>query len=273
VAILFGLFLVLLAACSDTEDLRAQADALARSRGLHPEIVSTSRFKIMTYGRLAAPGEVTIVYLEGDGSAWRNRYQPSPDPTPHNPLALELALRDSAANLLYVARPCQFVSRERDPNCEVDYWTDRRFAPEIIQSINEVVDNWKRQAGGGPIRLVGYSGGGGIAILLAAERSDVVDIRTIAANLDIALFTQIHKVSAMKGSLNPAGVALRVARIPQLHLVGGEDDIVPASIADSFYEAAGRSPCIRVVVIPGFDHGGAWAEAWREWNGVPLPRC
>lgn len=44
------------------------------------------------------------VYIEGDRHAWLSRTRLCADPTPHNPVALKLALADPAPGpLLYLA--------------------------------------------------------------------------------------------------------------------------------------------------------------------------
>ena len=222
---------------------------------------------------MAEFGRPVTFYLEGDGNAWITRTRPSPNPTPRDPIGLRLAARDRSANVVYVARPCQYWGRELDADCNTTYWTDRRMAPEVVASIDAAVDVWKSRAGADKIRLVGYSGGGGIAVLLASRRSDVDDIRTIAANLDTERFTSHHRVSPMRGSSNPAAVASQVAHIPQLHLVGAEDRIVPALIAGGYAAAARDGRCIRIAVIPGVSHTGDWSSVWETWQHIAPPRC
>jgi hypothetical protein len=47
------------------------------------------------------------VYIEGDGFAWLSRSQASYDPSPLNPVGLELALRHPLGESAYLARTCQ----------------------------------------------------------------------------------------------------------------------------------------------------------------------
>lgn len=262
-----------LAACGGVETRRGQADRLAASAGLHKATVPTDPFLITVYARFGQPGAPLTVYFEGDGLAWISRTRPSPDPTPTDPLALRLAARDPAPNVVYIARPCQYTSHDADPACRVAYWTKRRFAPEVIASMNQVVDVMRRRAASPSLRLVGYSGGGSVALLVAARRTDVVDIRTIAGNLDTDAFVAYHEVSRMDGSLNPVSVAARLSAIPQLHLVGGADAIVPPRLADGYRRASGASACLRFVEIPDATHDRHWPRAWRRWRDAPMPRC
>ncbi len=267
------LALLALVACSGVESRRSQADALAASAGLAKGTVLTEPFLITVYARLGLPGEPLTVYFEGDGFAWISRTRPSPDPTPTDPMALRLAAQDPAPNVVYVGRPCQYTPHDADPACRVAYWTKRRFAPEVVASMNQVVDAMRRRAGSPSVRLVGYSGGGSIAVLVAARRDDVGDIRTIAGNLDTDAFVAYHEVSRMAGSLNPVSVAARLAMVPQLHLVGGADEIVPMQLAEGYRRASAASGCVRFVEIPDATHDSHWPRVWRRWRNAPMPAC
>lgn len=80
------------------------------------------------------------------------------------------------------------------------------------------------------IELIGYSGGGVLAALIAARRTDVRRIVTVAANLDLAVWTRTLGVDAMRNSLDPAREADRIEAIPQYHLAGASDEAVPPSV-------------------------------------------
>ena len=80
------------------------------------------------------------------------------------------------------------------------------------------------------LRLVGYSGGGTLAALLAARRADVCQLITVASNLDIERWASHHKVSPLWGSENPASYGAALQHLPQYHLIGGDDQVVPATI-------------------------------------------
>lgn len=262
--LLFPLLLGL-AACGDA---RVEAERLAAAHGLRSVQVRTDPFVLSTFIRRQAVDQPLVVYVEGDGRAWINTSTPSTDPTPRSPVALWLAARDPSPNVAYVARPCQYAAREADSACASPrYWTGHRFAEEVVAATSQAIDSL-RAGGQGGVHLVGFSGGGAIAALVAARRTDVLSLRTVAGNLDHEAFTRLHKVSAMTGSLNPADVAPHLAALPQLHLVGGKDEVVPRAVAESYLRRMGDSPCARVVEVPGMDHLGPWEAAWAK-AGVP----
>lgn len=145
----------------------------------------TDEFKLHGYRSpgLQSPVDDLHVYIEGDDFAWRTRTQPSSDPTPFDPLALKLALRDPSSSVVYLSRPCKF-SAINDPNCSTDYWTNKRFSPEVIETYQEVLNKLVHEFKIKTLTLIGYSGGGTIAALLSDRRNDVRRLITIAGNLD-----------------------------------------------------------------------------------------
>lgn len=256
--------LLLLAGCAGSggEAARARANRLAQEAGFRRIVIAASPFHLVAFLRLSAPAAVLRVYIEGDGHAWDTRDIPSDDPTPWSPVALELAVRDPAPSVAYLARPCQYVPPGSDAACSQAVWTDARYSPVVIASTNAALDRLKTLAGASRLDLVGYSGGGAVAALAAAHRTDLHSLRTIAANLDTALWTREHAVTPLAGSLNPAAAAPLLAAVPQMHFVGGADRVVDESVVRSYAEAAGPAACLEVVMVPGLQHGEDWATVW-----------
>ena len=183
---------------------------------------------------------------------------PSTDPTPTDPLALKLALAHPEGQAVYLARPCQFTGTDR---CARKYWTDTRFSVEVVRAMNLAIDQLKARFSAQEIELVGSSGGGAIAALLAARRTDVVYLITVAGNLDRAAWTRLHRISPLTGSLNPADEAQRVVHIAQRHWVGGKDRNIPAEITRSFTQRGGIDSS-SVQIIDAYDHHCCWVEGW-----------
>lgn len=258
--------LALLAGCAS--DLVQRADALAAPAGLQREEVRGGPFVLTAYVHACPQAPLLRVYLEGDGRAWITRTQVSPDPTPHTAMGLRLAASDGG-DVVYLARPCQFTPMARNPVCQPAYWAGLRYSPEVVSAMDEALSRYVAQLQPARLELVGYSGGGAIAVLLAARRKDVSAIRTVAGNLDHVAMNQWHKVSQMPGSLNPIDVAAQVARIPQLHVSGAEDAVIPPAITRSFVAKAG--PCAALAIIPGMAHESDWSSRWPGLLQVPLP--
>ena len=265
----FPLALLALALAGCASDRNAAAEAMAQSAGLVHRVVPAGDFALTTFSRIADPSQPVTVYIEGYGLAWRTRYEPSLDPTPRKAIGLALAVADRSANVVYLARPCQFTPPSANPRCGTAYWTDKRFAPEVIAATDAAID--KIVGGGTRINLVGYSGGGAVAVLVAARRSDVASIRTVAGNLDHDEVNRIHRVSPMPGSLNAIAVAARVASVPQIHFSGGDDETVPPAIAERFRAAAGGR-CVKTRVVAGASHESGWPERWPSLLAM-VPSC
>src|SRR5512143_3524533 len=207
--------------CSDLQSRIDNADHIARQAGLTPKVVDGGAFHLLSYARLTDPEASVHIYIEGDGFAWVTRNQRSADPTPYNPVALKLAGRDSSANVIYLARPCQYLGAGTEPRCTQEIWSDARFSDEVVAATNRVIDQLVDKHR--KIELIGCSGGAAVALLVAARRHYVVSLRTVAGNIDHESFTQHHHVTPLAGSLNPRDVARQLATIPQRHYIGGND--------------------------------------------------
>jgi len=247
---------------------RERAVAMAGPRHLFPSEVDGGSFTLFTLAPLRwEAGAPLSVYLEGDGHAWIDRNHLSDDPTPRNPVALELAVRDPAENVVYIARPCQYVVAAALRNCQPAYWSTARYADEVVSAVNAAIERYRVAAGANRVRLYGYSGGGTLALLVAARRSDVAGVGTVSAVLDTAAWTRLTDATPLFDSLNPADFAARLAAVPQYHLVGADDAVVPPAVAFSYLSRfpADRRP--RLVVVPGQGHECCWAEGWPESLG------
>lgn len=257
--------LALLAGCaSPTEGLRRKADALAAGAGMQAVQLNAGMFNLLAYERIADASAPVHVYIEGDGNAWLASNMVSPDPTPLDPVALKLALRDKAPNVVYLARVCQYVTSD---TCSPRYWTYRQYGEETIGAYRQAMQRWQ----GRPLELTGYSGGAAVAMLLAARLDNVAAIRTVAGNIDTDAFTTLHHISPFSQSLNPASVMERTARIPQRHFVGEKDKVVPPSLIEAYQARLPAGNCSAYDIIPGLDHFTGWEEQWAGLLARPLP--
>lgn len=248
---------LLLSACASTTGERYQqltqegtaAGFTPVSLGSAPPLTGLLR----TQATPSAPAYLWIV-IEGDGRAWLNMREPSMDPTPIDPVGWRLAKDLSQKTVLYLARPCQYLNSEELEVCSVADWTDGRFAEKWVQRLNAAVDQAKRMSKARQIVLAGYSGGGVMAALVAARRDDVALLMTVASPLDHAAWTTYHKVTPLSASLSVVAVQQKLARLPQLHVVGADDKVVPPFLMQDFLRRYPSDTPAELVTLPGIDH-------------------
>jgi pimeloyl-ACP methyl ester carboxylesterase len=247
--------LVLLAACAGQAE---RYDRAAGARGLTRTERLGSPFRHAIFERGPARTGATLhVYLEGDGTPWTGPGRSAADPTPRVPLALALMAADPQPALL-VGRPCYHLERP-DPACAPQWWADRRYAPEVVASLAAVVSAEIAARGATRVTLIGFSGGGTLAMLLAPELPQVSRVITVAANLDTAAWTAHHAYPPLTASLDPATRPPLPARIAQTHYLGERDTNVPPSLLGAL---RARTAVADWQIVPGFDHRCCWVARW-----------
>jgi len=238
---------------------RPRADSISAGAGMERIVLAGAPFQHVAFHRAGTPPEGLHVYIEHDGRPWIDGDLPSRDPTPSDLVMLRLAARDPAP-VLYLGRPCYFGMASQAP-CEPVWWTHRRYAREVIDSMNAALGNF---VGTHPqyrtIEMFGYSGGGVIAVLMSATApSPVARLVTIAAPLDLATWTALHHYSVLQGSLDPLLQPPLSPSITQQHYAGASDDVVPPAIIQAFVR---RQRSAEFFEMGGFDHYCCWEELW-----------
>ncbi|HAF44971.1 MAG TPA: hypothetical protein DCK83_08560 [Gallionellaceae bacterium] len=236
-------------------------DARASELGYRRVMLQGDGFSHVAYfkdGRAAA-GKTLHVYLEGDGTPWIRKRVPASDPTPRNPLMLELMSLDAAPSV-YLGRPC--YHGVHSSACTLDIWTNMRYSETVVASMSAALDSVS--AGYQSLVLLGHSGGGTLAMLLAERQPKVTMVVTVAANLDSDRWAALHKQQALSGSLNPATRPSLRTSIRQMHYAGAEDDNVPPQLVR---DAVAQQPGATFKVYPKQDHRCCWRDVWPEVLG------
>lgn len=266
----FLVFLLMLsynAACANYLNVNSRiilANNIASSNRFQALQLETSDFVMRGYMRLGSKqDDVATVYIEGDGVAWITRYQASSDPTPANPISLRLAVVDKHSNVIYIARPCQYVL-SKNPSCNLSLWTGGRFSKKVINAYNECLDAIKQQYKFKKFRLVGYSGGAAVAALVAVRRKDIVALITFAGNLDHTTWTTYHSISPLRESLNPIDFARLLEKIPQIHFVGEQDKVIDKSVINNYLNHFSSLENVRVIYV-SLGHNDAWEQIWSNF--------
>ncbi|MHC8509941.1 MAG: alpha/beta hydrolase [Rhodospirillales bacterium] len=138
----------------------------------------------------------------------------------------------------------------------------------MIDAVNTAVSAAVQRYGFRRLDLIGYSGGGAVAMLTAARRTDVRRVVTAAGVLDHQVWTRHHRVSPLSGSLNPADAADALAAVRQIHFTGGDDEVVPPGLFKSLLaQMRARGPVEARTLGGGVDHTCCWADRWPRIAG------
>ncbi len=226
-----GFLLLLLAGC--TTILTPPQDFVMQD-------IKTNDYEIRTYQKILSPSEPIHIYIEGDGHAFDQYGQPTNNPTPHANTMLNIALSDTAKNVVYMARPCQYVMSD---NCNQTDWTDGRFSKKIIDNMYQAIKNIANKQ---PIVLIGYSGGAMVSGLIIQQNTEL-DIKkwiTIAGVLNHKQWTQYFGDQPLSKSLD----LNQLPDIPQIHYVAENDTVIPMELAKKWTENQ------TIIIIPNATH-------------------
>lgn len=202
---------------------------------------------------------VLHVYLEGDGTPWTHRTIIMPDPTPRNPLMLRLMRYERNASV-YVGRPC-YNGFAGEPECNNSLWTSARYSDKVVRSMASAIRALAKRHQATQLWLMGHSGGGALAMLLADQLPQVTRVVTIAGNLDTEAWTSHHRYTPLYSSINPATAPALRADIWQWHLIGNRDTVIPAQLVKAFIMAQQSASGFQ---FSGFNHGCCWERIWPD---------
>jgi hypothetical protein len=250
--------LILLQACTSQSRL---LDMEADKQGFSRQIVDGDGFQHVIYIKDGEKNNDTLhVYLDGDGKPWIKHRLIAADPTPVNPLMFNLMALDKAPSI-YLGRPC-YHGFATTPPCTAALWTSARYSLQVVKSMERVLRDYIASGGYHKVVLIGHSGGGTLAMLLAEHVDTTRAVVTIAGNLDIDAWTDYHGYSPLEGSLNPAHMPALDSTIHQYHLIGKEDKIVPYHLVEPLLKSQSHA---KVLMWEKFDHTCCWQDIWKEF--------
>ena len=261
------LSLLFLANCSQNsiETRNSLIDELNLKK-FNKKIYTTSYFSIYSLEKIKNNNKL-IIYIEGDGMSWVDRFTISSNPTPTDPLAFKLALIDENDNVIYLARPCQF---EWSNNCNKDTWTLSQYSTSVLSSYKSIIEELSEKYE--EIHLVGYSGGAGIAMYLGSiNNKSVKSIRTVAGNINHNALTQLLNISNLSKSLNFYPIVKKTNKIPQVHYYGLDDRVVPNQLQILYKNQNTGNNCINIKSVNA-THDNGWEDFWTTNSGL-LPMC
>lgn len=219
------------------------------------QTLPTKNFLLASWRKAENPNGTYKVYIEGDGYSFDAYGRPTGNPTPKGTFLRDIAFADPSPNVIYIARPCQYVE---DKACDIRFWTSARFSPFVIESECEGI---AALTNGQPSILIGYSGGGMVAGLTALFCPIVKTkkVITIAGNLDHLTWTRTKRFTPLNESMNLADYKEDFAKVPQHHYVGTNDDVIPYNITRKTV----KSPS-DITVVNKATHSSGWEEIYPE---------
>jgi hypothetical protein len=196
------------------------------------------------------------IFIEGDGLPWINEKHIAKDPTGSTPLMLQLMNRYKEP-AIYIGRPCYY--QVNDPKCHHRYWTSHRYSELVVKSITNIIATQINSRAVERLILIGHSGGGVIASLVACRLKPPTRLVTISANLDIDEWTKHHEWTPLKGSINPANDSSICSHTTQRHLHGAKDKQTPMNLNTKYYERHHIKP----IIIENANHSN-WLQFWPQ---------
>lgn len=200
------------------------------------------------------PAKRLHVYLEGDGTPWESGLVPAAEPTTRASVVLPLMAMDPAPSL-YLGRPC-YNGHAADAGCSASLWTDARYGEQVVAAMSHALTDFIAKRDYREIVLIGHSGGGSLALLMAERLPQTIAIVSLAGNFDIDRWADYHGYHRLHGSLNPA--SRQNQNIREWHLLGARDTQIPPQL---FQDALQRRRNSTLELVDA-DHQQGWQAIW-----------
>lgn len=218
-----------------------------------------NRFELRTVWRLGKNldgNSPLVVAIEGDGRPWLYRTRVARDPTPPDPLLWNWFAQWSG-QALYLGRPCYYRESlpSPDPACTPYWYTNGRYSEPVINSLRGALHDLAPRR---PLILLGHSGGGTLAMLLAARVPNSCAVVTLAGNLNVGAWQRAHGYSPLTGSLDPSRRPPLPGRIGQWHFYSGHDKVIPMDRL----RAEARRQQARAIAVAVAGHDRGWRAFW-----------
>ncbi len=229
---------------------------LAADGSLDSFRIETERFQhLVLTNRI--PGSHLRIYVEGDGTPWIRHSRISVDPTPSNPVLLEL-MHDSTHAAAYLGRPCYFGSATTR-GCSSRWWTFERYGDVVVESMCAAANELTVTLDADTVQLIGYSGGGAIVASMVDCTERLVSIATISANLDPASWANHHSYTPLPDLTRLGGTKPSAKAVHEAHWQCRSDQIVPPSVTDAYFAAR---PYATRIIVDDCSHSTGWAQYW-----------
>lgn len=221
--------------------------------------ISSGNYTLGAWYKITKPGAVLKVYIEGDGHAFDRKGQPTTNPTPEGLFLRKLAAQDTSPNVVYLARPCQYLMSRQ---CTQKDWTTGRFSPAIIEAMDGAVVQLMKKARTDQVILIGYSGGALVSSLIAVRHPEAVKkLITIAGVLDHEKWTSYHGDAPLTESMNITPFMAQFQKLNQVHYAGQKDSVVPWQMTE---EIVGKD---KLIVVKKASHNKGYEKIYGQvWS-------
>lgn len=227
--------------------------SMPSSNQMRYQTLQTGNMRLALWIKRPHPDKKLRIYIEGDATS-RPFVKHG---VVSNPVAFKLAEKDSYPNTVYLSRPCYYIDQEI---CSSAVWKEGRFMPEIVGEMKEIIDRLRKRYRPTEIELIGYDGGGAMALLLATRIKGIpVKVITIAGTLNTELYALYQDQVFLPDNLNPAGEMYMLSNIPQVHYIGAKDEVYPNSFSEEFTKKIPNPVSIQLKRVKGATHTN-WAD-------------
>lgn len=205
-------------------------------------------------------GKAWHIYIEGDGKPWIDQKFIARDPTTIKPLMLRLMTQDKSP-AIYLGRPC-YQGKNKDTACHPLYWTHKRYSEQVVSSMASALKKLITRHRIESLVLIGHSGGGTLAMLLADKIPETKVLVTLAGNLDIDAWANEHEYSRLQGSLNPASHKPLSPDIRQYHYLGKRDQNIIISMITPIINKQEQA---ELLLLDHYGHHCCWEKDWPDF--------
>ncbi|MCF8200264.1 MAG: hypothetical protein K9J42_15965 [Sulfuritalea sp.] len=118
-----------LGACGGIPDRQAIATNSTEQYGFTKEIIPSGLFSLTTFRKQSERGiALLVIYIEGEGFAFRRKGLLSSDPTPHS-------------SVMGIARMCQYLPEDALKTCDPKYLSTHRYSDDVVAAIDSVINH------------------------------------------------------------------------------------------------------------------------------------
>lgn len=225
--------------------------------GLDQAVIQSQGFSLLSLKTQMRSGSLLHIYIEGDGQPWVGE-KIAADPGPFKLISLSLMRRDSMPSI-YLGRPCYFQDLIGDKNCHPSLWTRARYSQQVVDVMVNALLSQPQLAAYDEWVLIGHSGGGALAYLMAQQLPKVNKVITISSNLDVSAWVDHHQYAPLDRSLDPAKID-SPKPLKLFYLAGGKDKNVPLELNQTFLNNVNAT----IILREEYDHNCCWEKEWQK---------